>query len=97
MWYLRKLESSCEQFSPVSTYLCPKYIKIWKMFLSKSESVKFSLIEPVICLFTDSSVQNYFSLWNHLIFTDWINAKIVSTVKSVDFHWSNQCNLTDLQ
>ena len=28
--------------------------------LSKSESVKFSLIESVICLFTDSSVNKYF-------------------------------------
>ena len=27
MWYLWKVESSCEQFSPVSTCLCPKYIK----------------------------------------------------------------------
>ena len=38
--------------------------------LSKSESVEFSLIESVICLFTDSSVQKYFSLTNQLIFTD---------------------------
>ena len=44
--------------------------------LSKSESVKFSLIESVICLFTDSSVQKYFSLPNQLIFADWINEKI---------------------
>ena len=43
--------------------------------LSKSESVKFSLIESVICLFTDSSVQKYFSQSNQLIFTDWINEK----------------------
>ena len=28
--------------------------------LSKSESVKFSLIESVICLFTDSSVKKIF-------------------------------------
>ena len=27
MWYLRKIESSCEEFGPVSTSLCPKYIK----------------------------------------------------------------------
>ena len=25
MWYLRKLASSCEQFKPVSTNLCPEY------------------------------------------------------------------------
>ena len=38
--------------------------------LCKSESVKFSLIEPVIFIFTDSSVQKYYSLSNQLIFTD---------------------------
>ena len=27
MWYLRKVGSSCEQFGPVSTCLCPKYIR----------------------------------------------------------------------
>ena len=27
MWYSRKIESSWEQFNPVSTCLCPKYIK----------------------------------------------------------------------
>ena len=32
--------------------------------LSKSESVKFSLIESVICLLTDPSVKKYFSLLN---------------------------------
>ena len=52
--------------------------------LSKSESVKFSLIEPVFCLITDSSVQNYFSLiesmqkyfppLNQLIVTEVISA-----------------------
>ena len=38
--------------------------------LSKSESVKFSLIESVIYLFTDSSVKKYFSLSNQSIFTE---------------------------
>ena len=38
--------------------------------LSKSESVKFSLIESVVCLFTDSSVAKYFSLLNQSIFTE---------------------------
>ena len=38
--------------------------------LSKSESVKFSLIESVTCLFTYSSVKKYISLLNQLIFTD---------------------------
>ena len=52
-------------------------ILFWLNQLSKSESVKFSLIESVICLFTDSSVKKYFSLSNQLIFTDWINKKNV--------------------
>ena len=38
--------------------------------LSKSESVKFSQIESVICLFTDSLVKKYISLLNQLIITD---------------------------
>ena len=42
--------------------------------LSKSESVKFSLIEAVICLFTDSSVKKYFSLSIQSIFTEIISA-----------------------
>ena len=59
------------------------------LLLSKSESVKFSLIESVICLFTDSPVKKYFSLLNQLIFTD-------SSVKK-NFPLSNQSNFTDLQ
>ena len=39
----------------------------------KSESVKFSLIESVICLFTDSSEKKYFSLLNQSIFTEIIS------------------------
>ena len=38
--------------------------------LSKSESVKFSLIESVICIFTDSPVKKYMSLLNRLIITN---------------------------
>ena len=41
--------------------------------LSKSKSVNFSLIESVICLFTDSSVEKYFSLSNQSIFTEIIS------------------------
>ena len=41
--------------------------------LSRSESVKFSLIESVICLFIDSSVKKYFSLLNQSIFTEIIS------------------------
>ena len=55
--------------------------------LSKSESVKFSLIESVICLFTVKSVNFH---W-------FISEKIFFTVKSVNFHCNNQWNLTDLQ
>ena len=38
--------------------------------LSKSESVKFLLIESVIYLFTDSPVKKYISLLNQLIITN---------------------------
>ena len=61
----------------------------YEYLLSKSESVKFSLIESVICLFTDSSVKKYFSLLNQLIFTDSSVKKIFFTVKSVNFHLNN--------
>ena len=38
--------------------------------LSKSESVKFLLIESVICLFTDSPVKKYILVLNQLIITN---------------------------
>ena len=71
----------------------------WFQFyvLSKSESVKFLLIESVNCHFNDSPVAKYISLLNQLIITNWISGKNIFTVKSVNFHWSNQWNLTDLQ
>ena len=53
------------------------------MILSKSESVKFSLIESVI---HDDLMKKYFSLLNQLIFTDSSVQKIFLTVKSVNFH-----------
>ena len=65
--------------------LIPQYIKC-NTPLSKTESIKFSLIESVICLFTDSSVNKYFLLLNQLIFTDSSVKKIFITVKSVNFH-----------
>ena len=43
--------------------------ELWKIIPKNkmaSESVKFSLIESVICLCTDSSVKKYFSLLNQL-------------------------------
>ena len=64
-----------------SQLLVANNVRIWgkkqecTYVLSKSESVEFALIESVICLFTDSSVQKYLSLTNQLIFTDWINGK----------------------
>ena len=33
MWYLRKVAISCEQFGPVSTCVCPKYIKFFFQIL----------------------------------------------------------------
>ena len=59
-----------------------KFKWIYPNLLSKSESVKFSLIEPVICIFSDTSVQKYsliesmkkyLSLLNQLIFTEVIS------------------------
>ena len=64
--------------------------------LSKSESVKFLLIESAICLFTDSSMGIIFLLLNQLILTDQLVKTIFSTVKSVTLHWSKQWNSTDL-
>ena len=48
-----------------SVALSQRYGVFRVVILSKSESVKFLLIESVICLFTDSSVKKYFSLSNH--------------------------------
>ena len=47
MWYLRKIESSCEQFSSVSTCLCPNYIKFGKCYslnLNQSKSTDYQWI-----------------------------------------------------
>ena len=46
------------------------FTKLFFSVLSKSESVKFLLIESVICLFTDSPVKKYISLLNQLIITN---------------------------
>ena len=70
--------------------------KQWNFYCNWSESVKFLLIQSVICLFTDSPVKKYISLLNQLIITNWISGKNIFTVKSVNFHWSNQWNWTDL-
>ena len=49
-------------FPVINVFSKQNDIKNWKniVVLSKSESVKFSLIESVICLFTDSSVEKIF-------------------------------------
>ena len=47
--------------------------------------------------FAFSPVKKYISLLNQLIITNWISGKNIFTVKSVNFHWSNQWDLTDLQ
>ena len=63
-------------------YFCPNYFSLASyqilknyaiLILFKSESVKFSLIESVICVFTDESVKKYFSLSNQSIFTEIIS------------------------
>ena len=61
-------------------------MKLRLCLLSKPESVKFLLIESVICLFTDSPVKKYISLLNQLIITNRISGKNIFTVKSVNFH-----------
>ena len=67
------------------------------VLLSKSESVKFSLIETVICICTDSPVKTIFLTVESVNF-DWLmSRKIFSTVKWVNFDWGNQWNLTDSQ
>ena len=72
--------------------------KVVKIFLlSISESVKFSLIESVICLFADSSARKLFFTHKSVNFHSLIIEKYFFNVKSVNFHWSNRWNLTDLQ
>ena len=53
--------------------------------LSKSESVKFSLIQTVICIFTDSPVKRIFSTVKSVNFDWFMSGKIFVTVKSVNF------------
>ena len=61
-WLLFELERKKET---ISILLSKKttlqtLLKLNSSLLSKSESVKFSLIESVICLFTESSVETIF-------------------------------------
>ena len=55
-----------------------------KLF-SKSESVKFSLIESVIYLVTDSPAKKYFSLLNQSVFTEIISEKYSSLLNQFIF------------
>ena len=73
-----------------------KYVEI-NILLSKSESVKFLLIESVICLFTDLPANKIFFTVKTVNFHRTFSEKIFFTVKSVNFRWNNQWNLTDLQ
>ena len=85
----RSFDCRCRQWQKFQTQLinfkllllCKMATYTWRglvynyfgIILSNSESVKFSLIESVICLFTDSSVKKYFSLSNQSIFTEIIS------------------------
>ena len=59
--------------SNLKQMFCIKFTAIENYLLSKSESVKFSLIESLIRLFTDSSVKKYVLLSNQSIFTEIIS------------------------
>ena len=70
-----------KNFNEINIYEFRICNEFYITILSKSESVKFSLIESVIYLFTDSSVKKYFPLLNQLIFTDSSVKKIFLTDK----------------
>ena len=71
------LSTSIFIFTTISQILERKFYlfstQTCRNLLSKSESVKFSLIESVVCVSTDSSVKKYFSLPNQSIFTEIIS------------------------
>ena len=64
--------------------------------LSKSESVKFSLIESVTFFSLIHQSKTFFTV-KSVNFNWFISEKKNFTVKSVNFHWNNQWNLTDIQ
>ena len=64
--------------------------------LSKSESVKFSLIESVICLFTDSSVKTIFFTVKSVT-VHWSNQWNLTDSQKPRFSYLNQSNFTDNQ
>ena len=59
------------------------FVFAWFLLISKSNSVKFSLIESVICLFTDSSVKKYFSLSNQSIYSNLFLAIWISQISLI--------------
>ena len=64
-WFLYRLRLEKYKIVCFTCHIFIKYFPwnctyIWRILLSKSESVKFWLIESVSCLFTDSSVKKFF-------------------------------------
>ena len=68
MWYLRKVASSYEQYGPVSTCLCPKYInfflKIWEML----EKMKTDVDRLLLILTLEKTFPKYFVWLNFVSF-----------------------------
>ena len=92
-------------FFNISVYITSNLLQIYLSLLHvnilpKSENVKNHCFE-----FYKSPTENQWnltdittlSIWISQIFTDSSVKKIFLTVKSVNFHWNNQWNLTDLQ
>ena len=72
MWYLRKLATSCQQFGPVSTCLCPKYIKFCYRNLEKGREDKYGFNWAEVC---DVSCDDF-------IFIFYFRFMIFKTIKS---------------
>ena len=96
MWLVNELVLTFSTSIKYAKYNSIKSCWVYDL-LSESELVKFSLIESVICIFTDSPVKKIFLTVKSVNYHWFISGKIFFTVKSVYFHWSNQWNLTDSQ
>ena len=80
---------------PNSGFLTPRMVccgkndtwpsNVQTMGRTLAESVQFSLIESVICLFADSSMKIYFLWLNQLIFTDSSVEKYFSRLNQIIF------------
>ena len=89
--FIKNWNNLCRHFGMAQAWPRPGQL------LSEYKSVKFLLIESVICLFTDSQARKLFFTVKSVHF-HWLNQwKIFFTIKSVNFHWGNQWNLNDLQ